>query len=205
MKIEYWSDFACPFCYLGSRILKNALEKTGIDATVTLRSFELDPHAPINACEDMLEHVMGLGMSQEEAWDQLTGITELGSQIGLEFKMLKAKVVNTLDAHRLVHHAQKTATAQTATKLIDRLYEAYFSRGESVADQETLLRIAKEVGLEADASVFGLYEAEVRADELQAQQMGLEYIPYFLVDGKHVLQGAVSEEEMVAFLKGAKG
>ena len=49
MKIEVWSDFVCPFCYIGKRRLEMALEQFPHkkDVEVEFKSFELDQNAPI--------------------------------------------------------------------------------------------------------------------------------------------------------------
>ena len=66
MKIEIWSDYVCPFCYIGKRRLEEALEQTGLGekAEVVFKAFELDPNSP--AVSDML-------MTEspcEEVWDE---------------------------------------------------------------------------------------------------------------------------------------
>ena len=48
MKIEVWSDYVCPFCYIGKRRLEEALEETGLGdkVEVVFKAYELDPNSP---------------------------------------------------------------------------------------------------------------------------------------------------------------
>ncbi|MBP3844973.1 MAG: DsbA family protein [Prevotella sp.] len=45
MKIVYWSDYACPYCYIGETRLKKAIKELGLENEVEIetRAFELDP------------------------------------------------------------------------------------------------------------------------------------------------------------------
>ncbi len=47
MKIELWSDYACPYCYIGEVRLKKALAEIDNkdEIKVIMKSFELDPNA----------------------------------------------------------------------------------------------------------------------------------------------------------------
>ena len=47
MKIELWSDYACPFCYIGEKRLEKALAEIdgGDKVEIEFKSFELDPYA----------------------------------------------------------------------------------------------------------------------------------------------------------------
>lgn len=54
MKITYWSDYACPYCYIGEERLKKAIEESGIceDVELEMKAFQLDPSAGIHAAGD---------------------------------------------------------------------------------------------------------------------------------------------------------
>ena len=50
MKIEIWSDVACPFCYIGKRRLEQALDgfEYQSDVEIEWKSFQLNPELKIN-------------------------------------------------------------------------------------------------------------------------------------------------------------
>ena len=57
MKIEVWSDYVCPFCYIGKRRLEEALTETGLGekAEIVFKAFELDPNSPRHQMKSMQE------------------------------------------------------------------------------------------------------------------------------------------------------
>ena len=51
LNITYWSDFSCPYCYIGETRLKKAISNLGLTDSVTLtpKAFRLDPDAPLKS------------------------------------------------------------------------------------------------------------------------------------------------------------
>ena len=49
MKITYWSDYACPYCYIGEARMKKALEEIAenenVNVEIEMKAFQLDPSA----------------------------------------------------------------------------------------------------------------------------------------------------------------
>ena len=56
MKITYWSDYACPYCYIGEARMKKALgeitENENVDVEIEMKAFQLDPSAGEHATGD---------------------------------------------------------------------------------------------------------------------------------------------------------
>ena len=110
MKIEVWSDFACPFCYIGKQRLENALEQFAHrdQVEVVFKSFELDPRAP-QTVEHDVHHMLAAkyGMTRDKAMAMNKNLTDQAKEVGLTFNMDSMKLTNTFDAHRLTHFAAK--------------------------------------------------------------------------------------------------
>jgi len=89
----------------------------------------------------------------------------------------------------------------------ERLQKAYFTEGAVVSDVETLVRLAVEVGLNADETHQMLtgdsYHDAVRADQHRAQQIGIHGVPFFLLDGKYAVSGAQPTEIFTTALQRA--
>jgi len=194
MKVEIWSDIACPFCWLGKRRFEEALAqfagKDGVD--IVYRSFELDPGAPVDAgCDtyDMLSRKYG--MSREQAKANTDGIARQGLAHGIEYHFDRVVLTNTFDAHRLTHLAGRHGRMGD---VLDRLYKAYFTDGEHIGRRETLVRLAEEAGLdgaEADAALSaGAFADEVRRDEAEADALGIRAVPFFVINRKYGISGA---------------
>jgi predicted DsbA family dithiol-disulfide isomerase len=202
MRIDVWSDVACPWCYVGKRNLEAALAATGIEAELHWRAFELDPAAP-KAVDRSLEEVLAskYQMSVERATELNAQMTETAREAGLEYHLDRVRLANSFDAHRLAKLAEARGLANAAT---ERLFAAYFSEGRLISDPETLVELGTEIGLEPSAVrelLDGpLFAAEVRADEEAAREAGFTGVPTFVVDGRFAIPGAQSVETMERLL-----
>ncbi len=208
LHVEIWSDIACPWCYVGKRRFEAALAgyEHRDEVTVTWRSFELDPGAPAERAVDGATHLAEkYGTSREEALAMQARMTAAAARDGLDFRFDIARAGNTFDAHRLLHLAAAHG-AQDAIK--ERLMHAYLSEGELISDGATLQRLALEAGLPADEVEEVLstdrYAAEVRADERTASQLGINAVPFFVVDRAIGASGAHPPEQLVELLRQAR-
>lgn len=205
MRVEIWSDIACPWCYVGKRRFEEALERFEHkdEVTVTWRSFELDPSAPAERTGDYATMLARkYGMSVEEGRAKLDEMTRMAAQDGLDFRFDRIRGGNTFDAHRLVHLAAAHGR-QDAAK--ERLMHAYLTEGELMSDAETLTRLGAEIGLpeEEIRAVLGSdhYADEVRADEETAHGFGIQGVPFFVVDRAMGASGAHPPEQLLELLR----
>jgi predicted DsbA family dithiol-disulfide isomerase len=204
VKIEVWSDVVCPWCYVGSRNLSAALGVFAHADEVELewRSFELDPHAPVERSGSYVERIARkYNVPTGQARARLSRIIQVGAEAGIDFRFDEARLGNTFDAHRLLHLAR---TCGRQDEMKERLFAAAFTEGRRIGDVETLVALAVEVGIaEADARRVlesDEHAADVRADEAEAVDREVEGVPHFLVDGRFTIPGAQSPETIVAIL-----
>ena len=187
MKVEIWSDVACPWCYIGKRRFDVAFARFRHREAVEVRwrSFELDPAAPAVREEPYLDRLMAkYRMSMAEADAMIDRMIEAGAQNGVVLRFDKAKPGNTFDAHRILHLA---AERGVQADLKEGLLRATFTKGLTVADPDVLLATAVDAGLAPDEveAVIGsdAYATEVRADEARAADLGITSVPFFVMDG----------------------
>lgn len=207
MKVEIWSDIACPWCYVGKRRFERALQQFehARDVEVVWRSFELDPNAPRTHAESQDELLAKkYGMPVEKARAMNERMTAEARKEGLDFHLERVKVGNTFDAHRLVHLAAESGRADV---MKERLMRAYFTEGEAVGDPDTLLRLGTEVRLDEDRVRDVLnsdaYAGDVRADEERARSFGISGVPFFAIDEKYGVSGAQPSEVLLDALRQA--
>ncbi len=205
MDVEIWSDIACPWCYVGKRRFETALAQFehADEVRVTWRSFELDPTAPREREGDLAARLAEkYGMTLEQAQASQRQLTEVAAGEGLDFRFDIARSGLTFDGHRMIHLAAEHGL-QDAMK--ERLMRAYFGEGELVGDDETLVRLATEVGLpepEVRATVSGdRYAGAVREDEQAAQRLGISAVPTFVVDRALGASGAHPPEQLLDLLR----
>jgi predicted DsbA family dithiol-disulfide isomerase len=194
--VDIWSDIACPWCYVGKRRIESALQTFPLRSQVeiTWHAFELDPGAPrekaptVPYAERLAKKY---GSSVEHAERLISRLRGIARTAGLELDFERIRPGNTFDAHRLIHLA-KLRGNQDAMK--ERLLRAYLSEGKAIAEPQVLLELASDVGLDVD-EVSGvlasdLYADAVRADEAQAQRLGIQGVPFFVFDGRLAVSGA---------------
>jgi predicted DsbA family dithiol-disulfide isomerase len=203
--VEIWSDIACPWCFVGKRRFEAALAQFEHrdQVSVTWRSFELDPAAPHERTGERAAHLAEkYGVGVEQAREMETQMAQTAAGDGLAFDFGVARSGNTFDAHRLVHLAEAHGR-QDAMK--ERLFSAYLEHGELVSDHTTLARLAVEVGLPGDEVEELLagdrFAAEVRDDERTAASLGINAVPFFVIDRAIGASGAHPPEALLRMLQ----
>ena len=204
MNVEIWSDVMCPFCYIGKRKFEKALAQFPHKDKVNViwKSFQLDPTTITDPTLNTIDNLaQKKGWSKEQANQTIAHVTGIAKQVGLDFHFEKAVVANSLDAHRLSHLAKKYGKQN---ELEEKLFSAYFIEGKNTADFNTLLQIATELGLDkTEVSALlksNTYTNEVYHDIKQAQQIGVNGVPFFLLDNKYAVSGAQESETFLGAL-----
>lgn len=207
MKVEIWSDYQCPFCYIGKRRFEAALEKftNKNEIEVIYRSFELDPNAQRDYDHDVHHMLSGkYGMSREQAIKMNEDVARQGQTAGVTFNFNSMKLTNSFDAHRLTHYA---AGQGKAKEVADLLFKAAFTDAEHIGDHATLADLAAQAGLDKEAVLEMLagkeYSSEVRSDEQEAARLGIRGVPFFVINRKYGISGAQSSEVMLDALNKA--
>jgi predicted DsbA family dithiol-disulfide isomerase len=202
LTVEIWSDVVCPWCYVGKRRFEKALGAFEHEVEVTWRSFELDPGAPREREHSSAEHLARkYGMTVEQAEQTNAQMTALAASEGLEYHLDRTRGGNSFDAHRMIHVAAAHGI-QDAMK--ERLMRAYFTEGEPIGDLDTLVRLAAEVGVEsAPLRDPDAYADAVRADEELATRIGIQGVPFFVLDRRYGVSGAQPSELLLQALEKA--
>ena len=202
MKIDIWSDFACPFCYIGKRHLEKALEEYP-EAEVVFHSFELDPHTAVHHEEDIHQLIANkYGISYEQSKANNDQITKMAAEAGLVYDFDRLKTTNTFTAHRLAQYAKEQGKGN---EFVEAGMNAYFAEGAFLNDEDTLAAIAIAAGLDEAASrrVFRSQEylAPVRVDETKAVELGITSVPFFLINEQYAISGAQPVEAFKSVLE----
>ncbi|MFD5544501.1 DsbA family oxidoreductase [Streptomyces sp. NPDC127079] len=212
MRVEIWSDIACPWCYVGKARFEKALAAFPHrdEVEVVHRSFELDPgraKGDVQPVLAMLTKKYGMSEAQAQA-----GEDNLGAQAaaeGLDYRTRGRDHGNTFDMHRLLHFAKEQGRQD---QLIQILYRANFAEERSVFTEGTdrLVALAVEAGLDEAAVRTVLadpaaYADEVRADEREAAELGANGVPFFVLDRKYGVSGAQPAEVFTQALSQAWG
>ena len=205
MRIDLWSDIACPWCWLGKHHLEEALRRLGLEDAVRVEhhAYELRPQQGATAlARPYLERKLGGAERLAAAHARLE---LMGRAVGIEYRFADAKLANTFDAHRLVKLANERGVGGRA---LERLMRAYHGEGADVASPHALRSLSADIGLPAaeveDVLSSQRFAQDVRSDEMRAQELGISGVPFFVLGGRHGLSGAQPVEAFVAALRKAQ-
>ena len=198
LKIDFVSDISCPWCAIGLQSLQKAA--AALEGAVALdlhfQPFELNPAMGPEG-QDIGEHLQEkYGATPEQSQRTREAIAARGAELGFVFRMdRRGRIYNTFDAHRLLHWAKEQGR-QLALK--QALFTAYFTEGENPGSHEVLVRLAREVGLDADAAREVLesdrFADAVRERERFYQRQGIHSVPAVIVNDRHLIQGGQPPE-----------
>jgi protein disulfide-isomerase len=198
MKVDIWSDIMCPFCYIGKRKLEAALEhfehKDGVE--IVWHSFQLDPTVQAKPGADLYSYLAERkGQTRDWSVKMHQQVAQMAQGEGLTYNFDKAVIANSFNAHRLIQLAKKHGLGDAAE---EALFEAYFTDGKDVNDNNTLTQLGIEIGLSAietgEMLNSNAYEAEVNADVQRAQMLGISGVPFFVINDKYGISGAQPKE-----------
>jgi predicted DsbA family dithiol-disulfide isomerase len=204
LSLEVFSDFICPWCYIGHRRLTLAREALGGELAVDVRwlPFELNPGMHVGGY-DRREYRSAKFGSWEQSQRLDAGTVEAGAPDGVEFRYdLMTRTPNTMAAHQLVWSARDT---ERQDDLVQRLFRAYFTEGRDISERAVLAELAQAAGLPsgyaADAWDDEQASAGVREQEARAHSVGLRGVPHYVLGGHYGFSGAVPTEELVRLLR----
>lgn len=197
IKIDIWSDVACPWCYLGKHRFDHALERYrqepgAAPVEIEYHSYQLNPDLPPDFEGGHSEYLASrLGMSPEQIAASNRSLSEMGTAVGAEYHMDRVVISNTRKANELLHFAKAHDRQQ---EMKERLFRAYWTEGRRLGRVDELVELASEIGLDPTAARQALETGEhgeaVHADMEQAQRHGIGGVPFFVLDGKYGLSGA---------------
>lgn len=192
LKVDVWSDIACPWCFIGKRKFEAAVADFDGDVDVEYHSFELSPDTPVdfdgNEVDFLSTHK---GIAPDQAAAMLDNVGAIAASVGLSYDFGAMHHTNTVKAHQLLHFAKARGLQLDVT---ERLLSAYFEQGRHFGHLDVLADVAAEAGLDRDDALRSLesdeYLADVRADQAQATEFGINGVPFFVFESKYGVSGA---------------
>ncbi|MBM7790596.1 DsbA family oxidoreductase [Tenggerimyces flavus] len=193
MRIDLWSDFSCPWCYVGAARLEKAVQASphADQIEIVPRAFELDPGAPKVPVAVTTYVAKRMGWSEADTLRQLDSMLPLTEAEGLPYKSDRV-AANTFDAHRVL---QLATTTGHGPRFLAELQLALFGGRMDTFDHAFLVATAEGVGVARERAEQVLASDEfadvVRGDQAEAQQLGVTGVPFTVVDARYGIPGAV--------------
>ena len=209
IKVDIWSDVACPWCFIGKRRFEEGTRRftaaTGRPVAVEYHSFELAPDTPVDfdgSESDFLARHKGLPAERVTA--MLAQVTEIAASVGLAYDFDSVRHTNTRLAHQALHFAKRH---DRQAEFKERLLSAYFVEGQHVGRVAELAELGAETGLDprelTEALTDGRHKSDVDDDIRQAHAYGITGVPFFVIDGTYGVSGAQEPDVFEAALRQA--
>lgn len=199
MKVQVWSDIMCPFCYIAKKNFDKALANSPFknEVEVEWKSFQLDPDLKENSgTVSISEYFMERkGFSEPHLKQFQQQLIEMGKAAGVKFNQDTTIAAETFTAHKMLHFAKEYNKPDA---MEEALFEAHFTNGKNIADVDFLIALAEQIGLDREKAravlIDDTYNYEVKQDIMEAQNLGISVVPYYLLDNKYAVSGAQSIE-----------
>ncbi|WP_240516033.1 DsbA family oxidoreductase [Candidatus Izimaplasma bacterium ZiA1] len=198
IKIEVWSDFACPFCYIGKKRFDAALSKFEHkdQVEVSFKAYQLNPNAPKLMTESAeATFAKGHRITVEQAKQKFDMFVTNAKTVGLDYNYDIIQMTNSFDAHRVAKWARQFGKEEEVT---NRFMKAYFTDGLNIADHETLIKLTKELDINTtdldNILVSDAYKDIVNSEITEAREVGVRGVPFFVLNRKYGVSGAQPEE-----------
>lgn len=195
LNIEIWSDYTCPYCYIGKiQLLQVLKEMTVTDVSFTHRVFLLDAGKESHPERTFLEG-LHLPPEQEKAMaKKLYQIESLAENVGLQYHLENIPDISTENAHRLTLWAQEKGMHMS---LNSRIFKAYFEECQDISSDDVLAQLASEVGLPIDEARNvlankNLYLDKVFEDFEEAGELEIDLVPHFVFNGNIDISGIMT-------------
>lgn len=196
ISVEVISDVICPWCYIGKRRLEKAIADYSKPVTVSWHPFQLNPAMPKEGISRREYRIAKFG-SWERSMELDANIVAVGKQVGIHFDFDRMeRTPNTSDAHRLIWLADKTGIQDA---VVEALFLAYFTDGRDISNQQTLIDVVAEAGVDRNQAEAMLNSNEdLIAIKKQEWRFQVEGVPFFIVNGQITLSGAQSSDAFLA-------
>lgn len=199
MKIQIWSDIMCPFCYIGKKNFENALVNLPFrdEIEIEWKSFQLDPTLSETSGKfTTKQYLMEKKGFSEAQYNQMQDrLNQMGEGVGIDFSQASPIAANTLKAHKLLHLAKQFDKQNEMKEL---LLKAHFENGLNMADDSVLIDLAEKNGIDSKIALQALNDDtiayEVQQDILEAQNIGVTGVPFFVLNNKYAVSGAQPSE-----------
>ncbi|PKD20857.1 disulfide bond formation protein DsbA [Salegentibacter salinarum] len=207
MKVKIWSDVRCPFCYIGKKKFEAALAKFPQEKEIEVewKSYQLDPNLKTDPNLSTLEYfVKAKGVSETRAKEMFSGATNMAAEVGLKFNLETSVTANSFMAHRLI---QMGKSKGLGNEIEEALFIAHFEEAKNIDNAEVLQGIGISRGLETGEVKNTLesdaFAYEVKQDEMEARNIGVRGVPFFVIDDKYAISGAQPTDAFLQTLEKA--
>jgi len=204
LKIDIVSDVVCPWCAIGYKKLSEAITQLDdeISFEVNWKPYQLHPEIPRGGFDKKEYYKIKFSESSGSS-DKFNFISKEGRKVGLEFNFKKSKnLPNTFLAHRLLWLCRSKDMQDV---IAEALFYAYFTDGRDVGNEDELIEISSENGLNKqeirDFFQSNIGHEEVLREENRAREMNIFSVPTYIFNKKYLLVGGQESDTFKAYIE----
>jgi predicted DsbA family dithiol-disulfide isomerase len=195
IKIKMYSDYICPFCYLGEAIIEKL--KSRFDIEMEHIGIEIHPETPEEGV-DLRGRIYGI----EEMYENLRC---RGKEYGLKFCDAKLPS-NSKKALIVGEYARKIGKN---AEFAHEVFKAYFEDCVDIGKEAVISEIAQKVGISKkeveDCLKNPLHKKSFANNCAEARQLDISGVPTFIINDKYRITGAQEEETFVELFEQVSG
>lgn len=190
MRIEIFTDFVCPFCYISKTRLNTAIEQLNMqgEVDITYKAYQLKPDA-----SKIESPAIEMKPEVREA------IAQHAKEVGVAIDLERAKLANTENAHRLTKWAE---TYKKGKEFFGETMYHYFEHGLNLNSEADLLEMVEKLQLPVEEArevlTSDAYTEQLAADRYDAQQLQVTRVPFIVFNNQY---GIIGVEPIEVYLK----
>ena len=203
-RITVYSDYVCPFCYLGRESLNRYQDTRENELEIDWRPFDL--RSGKRNPDGSIDHSVDDGKDDDYFEQAKQNVRRLQEKYDVEMTLDIATDVDSLPAQIVSYHVKQEYPYETWLEFDTSIFEALWKDGHDIGDEDLLVSLAEAAGVDGDEVRASLADEdlreEVRAQFTEAQQAGVTGVPTFAYDG-YAARGAVPPEHLERLVDGA--
>ena len=203
MKIKVFADTICGWCYIGhTRLMKSLSNFENISFDIEHIPFQLNPDMPKKGVP-RLDYLKSKFGSKEAAQPMYDSMVAEGLKENLKFNLDKIQVTpNTNLSHILIKLA---FTKKIGHKVLNKIYNSYFSKGINIGDADILISIGKSQNIR-EKEIIDLFTLDKEINDINksdsvARSTGINGVPFFEINNKTYISGAQSTANLIEAIK----
>ncbi|ELZ91095.1 DsbA family oxidoreductase [Haloferax sulfurifontis] len=201
--ITVYSDYVCPFCYLGRESLRQYQATRDEELDIDWHPFDLRSHK--RRPDGSIDFSVDDGKDDDYYEQAKEGVRRLQDKYGVEMDLDIATDIDSLPAQVASFHVKQHYDNDTWLEFDVAIFDALWQGGEDIGNEDLLVELAEDAGVEGDEVRSALSDdalfAEVREQFAEAQRHGVTGVPTFAYDG-YAARGAVPPEQLERLVDG---
>jgi len=204
-RISVFSDYVCPFCYLGRESLSRYQDTRDEKLEINWQPFDL--RSGKRNPDGTIDHSVDDGKDDDYFEQAKQSVRRLQEKYDVDMELDLAIEVDSFSAQIAAYYVREHYPYETWLEFDEAIFEALWTEGRDIGDEDVLADLADEVGVDTDEVRSAIEDDDLRerieAEWSTAQRQGITGVPTFAYDG-YAARGAVPPEQLQRLVEGVE-